>query len=59
MKQNVVVGGAEQIADQIKAKVLDAGIDGVIIDARSRTSTGTTREASPRWRKALKPLVEG
>ncbi len=30
-KQNVVVGGADQIADQIKAKVLDAGIDGVIL----------------------------
>jgi F420-dependent oxidoreductase-like protein len=30
-KQQAVVGGPEQVADQIKAKVLDAGVDGVIL----------------------------
>ena len=30
-KQRVVFGGAEQIAEQIETKVLDAGVDGVIL----------------------------
>jgi F420-dependent oxidoreductase-like protein len=30
-KQQAVVGGPEQVADQIKTRVLDAGVDGVII----------------------------
>lgn len=30
-KQQAVVGGAEEVADQIKTKVLDAGVDGVIL----------------------------
>lgn len=30
-KQQAVFGGPEQVADQIKAKVLDAGVDGVIL----------------------------
>ena len=30
-KQQAVVGGAPQVADQIKTKVLDAGVDGVIL----------------------------
>ena len=30
-RQQAVVGGPEQVADQIKAKVLDAGVDGVIL----------------------------
>ncbi len=30
-KQQAVFGGAEQVAEQIKAKVLDAGVDGVIL----------------------------
>jgi len=32
MTQRMVVGGAESVADQIKSKVLDAGVDGVIIN---------------------------
>ncbi len=32
MKQRMVVGGADQVAEQIKANVLDAGIDGVIMN---------------------------
>jgi F420-dependent oxidoreductase-like protein len=30
-KQQAVVGGPEQIADQIRTKVLDAGVDGIIL----------------------------
>ena len=30
-RQKVVFGGAEQIAEQIKTKVLDAGVDSVIL----------------------------
>jgi F420-dependent oxidoreductase-like protein len=30
-KQRAVVGGPEQIADQVKTKILDAGVDGVIL----------------------------
>ena len=32
MKQRMVAGGAEQIAEQIKTNVLDAGINGVIVN---------------------------
>lgn len=32
MSQRMVVGTAESVADQIKTKVLDAGVDGVIIN---------------------------
>ncbi|OBH88784.1 LLM class F420-dependent oxidoreductase [Mycobacterium sp. E2733] len=32
MKQRMVVGGPDSVADQIKTKVVDAGIDGVIIN---------------------------
>jgi F420-dependent oxidoreductase-like protein len=31
LKQRVVYGGPEQIAEQIRSKVLDAGVDGVIL----------------------------
>jgi alkanesulfonate monooxygenase SsuD/methylene tetrahydromethanopterin reductase-like flavin-dependent oxidoreductase (luciferase family) len=30
-KQQAVVGGPEQVVDQINTKVLDAGVDGVIL----------------------------
>ncbi len=32
MKQRMVVGGAEAIAEQLKTKVFDAGVDGVILN---------------------------
>jgi F420-dependent oxidoreductase-like protein len=32
MRQGMVVGSAESVADQIKTKVLDSGVDGVIIN---------------------------
>ena len=57
-RQNVVVGGADQIADQIKAKVLDAGIDGVILSPVTNINGyhpgGITSVA-----ERLKPLVYG
>jgi F420-dependent oxidoreductase-like protein len=31
IRQRTVFGGAEQVADQIKTKVLDAGVDGVVL----------------------------
>jgi F420-dependent oxidoreductase-like protein len=52
MERNTVVGSAESIADQIKSKVLDAGIDGVIIMAPFYTP-GVVAKAG----EALKPLV--
>ncbi len=56
-KQNVVFGGAEQIAEQIKTKVLDAGVDGVILSPITNingyhpggiTAVGEAVEAAPR-----------
>lgn len=32
MSQRMLVGGVDHIAEQVKAKVLDAGIDGVIVN---------------------------
>ena len=52
MERNTVAGSAESIADQIKCKVLDAGIDGVIIMAPFYTP-GVVAKAG----EALKPLV--
>ena len=37
MAGRMVVGSPEQIAEQIKTKVLDAGIDGVIINMPAST----------------------
>ena len=49
--QRLVAGSAESVADQIKAKVLDAGIDGVIINMPFY-SPGAVRKAG----EALTPL---
>ncbi len=55
---NVAVGGPEQIAEQIKTKVLDAGIDGVILSPITNINGyhpgGITAVA-----EKLKPLIEG
>ena len=42
-KQQAVFGGPEQIVDQIKTKVLDAGVDGVIL------SSATIERLPARW----------
>ncbi|ORW30377.1 LLM class F420-dependent oxidoreductase [Mycobacterium paraense] len=52
MTQRMVVGGAESVAEQIKTKVLDAGIDGVIINMPFYTPGVITAAG-----EALRPLV--
>ncbi|MCV7259062.1 LLM class F420-dependent oxidoreductase [Mycobacterium shimoidei] len=52
MSQRMVVGSADSVADQIKTKVLDAGVDGVIINMPLYTP-GVIAKASD----ALRPLV--
>ncbi len=52
MTQRMVVGSPESIADQIKTNVLDAGIDGVIINMPVYTP-GVVSAAA----EALRPLV--
>ncbi|SRX95189.1 putative oxidoreductase [Mycobacterium tuberculosis H37Rv] [Mycobacterium shimoidei] len=52
MSQRMVVGSADSVADQIKTKVLDAGVDGVIINMPLYTP-GVIAKVSD----ALRPLV--
>ncbi len=52
MSQRMLMGGAEYIAEQVQAKVLDAGIDGVIINMPFYTPGVVTAAA-----EALRPLV--
>lgn len=52
MKQRMVVGTPDSVADQIKTKVIDAGIDGVIINLPFYTP-GVVEEAGA----AVRPLV--
>jgi F420-dependent oxidoreductase-like protein len=52
MSQRMVAGNADQIADQIKTKILDPGIDGVIINMPLYTPGVVTAAA-----EALRPLV--
>ncbi|MEE3752789.1 LLM class F420-dependent oxidoreductase [Mycobacterium intracellulare] len=52
MKQRMVVGTPDSVADQIKTKVIDAGIDGVIINLPFYTP-GIVEAAG----EALRPLV--
>ena len=56
MKQRMVVGGADQVAEQIKANVLDAGIDGVIINLPTSIQ-GYQPGHITALGEALKPLV--
>jgi F420-dependent oxidoreductase-like protein len=57
-RQRALVGGAEQVAEQIKTKVLDAGVDGVILSPLTGVSGyhpgGITAVA-----EKLKPLLDG
>jgi F420-dependent oxidoreductase-like protein len=55
-KQNVVFGGPDQIAEQIKTKVLDAGIDGVILSPLTHVQ-GYEQGRITAVGEALKPLV--
>ena len=58
-RQQAVVGGPEQVAEQIKTKVLDAGVDGVILSpVTSLDGLSAGRHHGGR-REALKPLLAG
>jgi F420-dependent oxidoreductase-like protein len=57
-RQNVAFGSAEQIAEQIKTKVLDAGVDGVILSPVTNL-TGYRPDVIPALAEALKPLLAG
>jgi F420-dependent oxidoreductase-like protein len=54
MRQRAVVGSPEAIAEQIKTKVFDAGIDGIIFNMPYYTS-GAVKAVG----EALKPLLPG
>jgi len=58
MKGRMVVGSAEQVAEQIKKNVLDAGIDGVIINMPTDVQ-GYVPGIIPALGKALKAVLEG
>jgi F420-dependent oxidoreductase-like protein len=57
-KQQAVVGGPEQVADQIKTKVLDAGVDGVILSPVT-SLTGYQPGGITEIAEKLKPLLFG
>jgi F420-dependent oxidoreductase-like protein len=58
MSQRMVAGSAEQVAEQIKTKVLDAGIDGVIMNMPTHIQ-GYKPGAITDIGNALRPLVGG
>ena len=58
MSQRMVAGSAEQVAEQIKTKVLDAGIDGVIMNMPTHIQ-GYKPGAITDVGNALRPLVGG
>ena len=55
---NVAFGSPEQIAEQVKPKVIDAGIDGVIISPVTNV-TGYHPGTIPALAEALKPVLAG
>jgi F420-dependent oxidoreductase-like protein len=55
---NVAFGSPEQIAEQIKTKVIDAGIDGVILSPLTSV-TGYRQGTIPALAEALKPVLAG
>jgi len=56
-KQQAVFGGPEQVAEQIKTKVLDAGVDGVILSPV--TMQGYRPGGITATAEVLKPLITG
>jgi alkanesulfonate monooxygenase SsuD/methylene tetrahydromethanopterin reductase-like flavin-dependent oxidoreductase (luciferase family) len=58
MKGRMVVGSAEQVADQIKTNVLDAGIDGVVVNMPTSV-TGYQPGQITALGKALKAVLDG
>ena len=57
-RQRTVFGSAEQVAEQIKTKVLDAGVDGVILSPVTNL-TGYHPGGITAVGEALKPLLGG
>ena len=57
-KQQAVFGSPEQVAEQIKTKVLDAGVDGVILSPVTSLS-GYHQGGITAVSEILKPLLEG
>ena len=57
-KQQAVVGSPDQVAEQIKTRVLDAGVDGVILSPVTSLS-GYRPGGITAVGEALKPLVRG
>ena len=57
MSQRMLMGGADYIAEQVQAKVLDAGIDGVIINLPFYTPGVVTAAARrcARWSVSDRP----
>ena len=58
LKQSLVTGSVESVVDQIKTKVLDAGIDGVVIYLPTQV-TGYHPGQITELGEALAPLVAG
>jgi F420-dependent oxidoreductase-like protein len=58
LRRNVVYGGADQIVEQIKTKVLDAGIGGVILSPITNLNGWQPGRIGDIAEK-LKPLLEG
>ncbi|MED5814806.1 LLM class F420-dependent oxidoreductase [Mycolicibacterium sp. 050232] len=58
VKQQVVFGRPDQVAEQIKTKILDAGIDGVILSPTTHI-TGYRPGGITEVAEALKPLISG
>ena len=58
MKQRMVAGSAESVAEQIKTHVFDAGIDGVIVNMPTSVQ-GYQPGAITTLGKALKSVLEG
>ena len=52
----MVVGSAERVAEQLKTKVFDAGVDGVVINMPT-TVHGYVPGAITAAAEALKPLL--
>jgi F420-dependent oxidoreductase-like protein len=57
-KQQAVFGSPEQVADQIKTKVLDAGVDGVILSPVTSLS-GYHPGGATAVAELLKPILKG
>jgi F420-dependent oxidoreductase-like protein len=57
-KHNLVFGSPQQVADQIKTKVLDAGVDGVVINMPTQLQ-GYQPGVITATGEALKPLFGG